>query len=87
MIDNLSSAVHAFNKHILTSLSVDEIMLLRHVNLSTNFIGLTLKVEMASSRLKRISYLRSHRGQCLLLLCRQDSAWSGVFARSARSSA
>ena len=45
MIDNLF-AVHAFPMHILTLLSVDE-MLSRYVNWSTNFRGLSLKAEMA----------------------------------------
>ena len=44
MIDKL---VYTFSMHILTSLSVDEILLPRYVNLSTNFRGLPLKVDMA----------------------------------------
>ena len=39
MIDSLLIAVHDFAWRILTSLSVDETLLLRYVNLSTNFIG------------------------------------------------
>ena len=35
-IANLLIAVHAFVRHILTSLSVDETLLLRYVNFSTN---------------------------------------------------
>ena len=42
MIDNLSIATHDFAKLMLTSLSVDEILLLRYVNLSNNFKGLSL---------------------------------------------
>ena len=69
MIDNLSRAVQASTRRISTSLSVDEIMLLRYMNLSTNFRGRPLKVEMAPSRLKHTYsiYLRSSRGRCLLL--------------------
>ena len=35
MIDKLSVAFHAFASYMLASLSVDEILLLRYVNLST----------------------------------------------------
>ena len=37
MIDNLSITVHAFARCILMSLSVDETLLPRYANLSTNF--------------------------------------------------
>ena len=37
MIDNLLIAAHTFARHMLTSLSVDEILLLRYVGLSSNF--------------------------------------------------
>ena len=37
MIDNLLITVHAFAKDMLTSLSVDEILLPGYVNLSSNF--------------------------------------------------
>ena len=52
MIDNLSIAVNAFDRCILTSLSVDEILLPRYGNLFTNFRGQPLKVEVAPSRSK-----------------------------------
>ena len=55
MIDNLSIAVHAFVWCILTSLSVNEILLPRYVNWSTSFRGFPLKVEIASSCLKHIN--------------------------------
>ena len=42
IIDNLSIAVHTFAKRTLVSLSVDEILLLRYVNFSTNFRDLPL---------------------------------------------
>ena len=42
MINNLSLAAHTFPMHILTLLSVDEILLPRYVNWSTNFKVLPL---------------------------------------------
>ena len=58
-IDNLPIVAQAFARRMLTILSVDEILLSRHVNLSTNFRGLLMKVEMS---------LHSRSGQCLSLL-------------------
>ena len=55
MVDNLSIAVYAFPMRSLASLSVDEILLLRYVNWSTNFRGLPLKVETAPSCLKHMN--------------------------------
>ena len=52
MIDNLSIVVHAYVRRILTPLSVDETQLPKYKNLSTNFKGPPLNVEMALSRLK-----------------------------------
>ena len=49
MINNLLIAVHVFARHMFTTLSVDEILLLRYVNLSTNFKGLPLTVDIAPS--------------------------------------
>ena len=46
MISNLSKAFHAFARHILTSLSADEMLLQRYVYKSINFRGLLLRVEM-----------------------------------------
>ena len=54
MIDKLLIAVHASARHVLVSLSVDEILLLRYVNLRNNFRGLPLKVEVAPSSLKNV---------------------------------
>ena len=51
---------------MLTSLSVDEMLLPRYVNLSTNFRGLLFKVEMLPSHLKHELCFISV--QCLLLL-------------------
>ena len=45
--DILSMAFYIFAWHILTSLSVDEILQPRYVNWSTNFKDLPLRVEMA----------------------------------------
>ena len=41
VVYNKLTAVHTFARCILTSLSVDETLLLRYVNLSTNFRGLS----------------------------------------------
>ena len=43
---------YAFIWHILTSLSIDEILLPRYVNMCTIFRGLPLKVKMAPYCLK-----------------------------------
>ena len=53
VIDNSSIAFHAFAMRMLTSLSVDEILLPRYMNLSSNFRDLLLKMEMALSTLTR----------------------------------
>ena len=93
MIDNLLIVVHAFTGHMLTLLSVDEILLLRYVNLSTNFRDLPFRVEMAPFHLKYMnSALLAFTWRPMLSaaysrLCSWDSAWSGVFARIARLSA
>ena len=50
MIDNPLIAVHAFTRCMLTSLSVDEVLLPR--NIST---GLPLRVEMAPFHLKLVN--------------------------------
>ena len=46
MIDKLPITFHTFTRHMLTSLSVDEILLPKYVNLSTNLGGLPLKMKM-----------------------------------------
>ena len=63
IIDNLSIVVHTFSRCMLTSLTVDEILLPRYVNFSIN-----LNMGMALSCLKSIFYLHSCRAQCFLLL-------------------
>ena len=76
LIDNQSIAFHAFIRHMITSLSVDEMSLPRYGNWSTNFRGLALKVKMASSCLKHKQfYLCSCRGQCLLLIAPGYVIW------------
>ena len=47
MINNLSIAVHTFARHIL--MSVDEMLLPRYVNFSTNFSELSFSVEIFPS--------------------------------------
>ena len=51
-IDNQSITFYAFTGCMLTSLTVDKIWLPSHMNWSTNFRSLSLKVEMAPSYLK-----------------------------------
>ena len=91
--DNMSIAVHAFPIFMLISLSVDEILLPRYVNRSIEFRGLSLKVEIAPFYLKGInSVLPAFMQRPMPLaafswLCSSDSALSGVFSRSAISSA
>ena len=52
MIDNLSIGFNASARRMLISLLIDEIWLLRYVFLSTDFRGLSLRVEMVPFRLK-----------------------------------
>ena len=78
LIENLSRAVHAFAIRMLTSISVDDMLLPRLVNWSTYCKSLLLKVETIPSCLKHMNLflLRSRRGQCHLLfpLGNRDSA-------------
>ena len=55
MMDNLSIAVHAFTVHMLTSFTVDEILLPKQLNWSTNFRGLPLKLVMVPSCLNHMN--------------------------------
>ena len=79
MIDNQSTAVHAFPMCMLISLS--EIILPRYVNLSINFRGLLFNVEMVLSCLKHMNSVLSEFtwGPMNLVsfsnLCNRDSAW------------
>ena len=87
-----SIAVYAFAKRMLTLFSSDETLLPRYVNVSINFRGLPL-VEMALSRLKYMYFVlfafmwRPIPPTAYSRLCSRDSAWVGVFIRSALSSA
>ena len=47
MTDNLSITIRAFASHVLISVSVDETLLPRYVNLSTSFRELPFSVEMS----------------------------------------
>ena len=47
MTDSLSIAVHAFASRMLMSVSVDETLLPRQVNLSTSFRELPFSVEIS----------------------------------------
>ena len=57
MINNLSIVIHTFARCMLTSLSVDKILLPRYVNLSTNFRGGPLRLEMVPSHLKPMHFV------------------------------
>ena len=52
LVFNLSRVVHAFPRHMLTLLSVEEILLTKYVNWSTNFRNLLFDEEMAPSCFK-----------------------------------
>ena len=80
IIDNLSITVYAFMRRVLTSLSVDETLLPRHVNLSTNFRCSPLRVDMAHSRLKHVFcciyvHVEASASCCLLQAMQQ---WFGL---------
>ena len=91
--DSLSIAIHTFAKWILTLVSVDETLLLRYVNLSTNFRGPQFTVEMGPSHLKHIYSVlfafmwRPIPPTTCSRLYNRDLAWVGVFLRSTRSCA
>ena len=73
------------------SLSVDEILIPRYVKWF-NFRGLLFNVDMAPSYLKHVNAVLFDFTLRLMFLiacsrlCRRDSLWTGVFARSAISS-
>ena len=69
MIDNLSIAVQVLPMRLLTSLSVDEILLPAYMNWFTNFCSLPINEEMAPSWLNKKNSFWSEfsRDQCLLL--------------------
>ena len=55
MMENLLIEFHAFARHILTSLSVDAMLLQRYVIKPTTFRGLPIKVEIAPTSLQLIN--------------------------------
>ena len=93
MVDSLLISVHAFTRCILRSLSVDKMLLPRYVNESSNFREQPFRVEMSLSWLKHIYSIlpaftwRPMPPVVCSRLCGRDSAHTGVFARSAMSSA
>ena len=86
MINNLLIAVHAFASHILKSFSVDEMLLLRYVNLSTNFREPPFNVEMSAFLIKtHVLYfvcIHIEVNATCSRLCSRDLAWVVVFTRS-----
>ena len=60
LIDSASIAVHTFPTHILTSLSIDEMLLTKYVNSSTNFRDLLFNVEVVHYCLKCLHRLEDH---------------------------
>ena len=69
MIDNQSTAFHALARHMLTLPSVDEIFLPMYMNWSTNFRGLPLEVETATSGIKHLNscfHVRDSTSCCLI---------------------
>ena len=93
MIDNLLIAIHIFTWHMLTSLSVDEILLPSNVNFCFNFKYPLLKRKMAPSCLKHMNFVliaftwKPMPHATCSRLCSRDLAWVGVFVRSTRLSA
>ena len=70
-IDNLSIAVTNFARCMLTSFSVDEILLLRYVNWSTNFKSLPHEMKIALPCLKQVPrficlHVETNASRCLL---------------------
>ena len=93
VINNLSIAVDTFASRILMSLSVDETLLPRNVNLSTNFREPPFSEEISPFPLKHMypdlsSFTsRPMPPAACSRLYSGDSAGVGIFARSAMSSA
>ena len=71
MIDNLLIAVDAFPINMLTSLSVNDILLLRYVNWCINFRGLSFNVEMAHIIYFIWIWIKAN-ASCCFRLCRRD---------------
>ena len=86
MIDSLSVAVHALPMCMLTSLSVDEILLLRYMNRSTNFRCLLLSGDGSFLFKAHNLFLFAFTEAACSRLCSRYLAWAEVFMRSAKSS-
>ena len=76
MLKILLIAVHAFARYILISLSVDETLLPRYMNLSTNFPELLFRVEISPSWLKHMYcfvciHMETNASSCLLQAMQQ----------------
>ena len=93
MIVSLSIAFHAFTRRIVISLSVDETLLSRYVNLATNFRIPPLRVETDPSQFKHMYSVlfgftkRSTPLTASFMLYCWDLAWVSVCVRSATTSA
>ena len=92
IINSLSITAQAFARFILISLSVDERLLPRYMNSSTNFWEPSLRVEMTPFFLLKHIYSiffafkrRPMRSDTFSKLCSKDLACVGLFARSAVS--
>ena len=91
MRDSLSITVHIFTRCILVSLSIVETLLLRYVNLFSNFREVPFRVEMSPSWLKYMYSIlsafmrRSMHSAACPELCSRDSALVGIFSRNTLS--
>ena len=91
-IDSLLIAVQTFGRHMLISLSVDETLHVRYINLSSDFSKPSYRVEMSLwfkhiySVLSVFTWRPMSPATCSRLWS-MDSAWIGVFSRSPMSSA
>ena len=92
MVVDLPIVIYAFPMHIITSLSVDEILLLRYANRSSNFRCFSSSVKIAPFLLKHMNFVLSEFmqrpmtcGDCSRL-CSRDLAWAGALGRNARLS-
>ena len=70
MFDNLSITLHALPMDILILLSVDEILLSRHVNKTTNFRGGTISIKTHEFCFMWI-YVETNAFCCLFLVMQQ----------------
>ena len=70
MINDLSIAFHTFARHMMTLISVDEMLLPRYVNCSTIFRSLSLRMAMASFLFKThvLCFICIHIEACCRLL-------------------